>query len=160
MPKMDGLEVVQRIKGDEKNKSIPVISLTAKASQEDKAKGLDAGADDYIVKPFDPVELLARVRSMMRIKEMHDSLEEWNQTLEEKVRRWKRSSAWAALSAPSPPQIVDAVLKTTGATFSTPTAARSSSNSWTCGDLPPSRTTPSPRRSSNSSGTITRRWES
>lgn len=87
MPKMDGIEVVKRLKEDEKYKGIPVILLTAKGSQEDKVKGLDAGADDYVTKPFDSVELRARVRSMMRIKQMHDSLEEWNRTLEEKVER-------------------------------------------------------------------------
>ena len=87
MPKMNGLEVVRRLKAHEKHKSIPVILLTAKAAQEDKAAGLDAGADDYVTKPFDTVELLARVRAMMRIKEMHDTLEEWNRTLAEKVHQ-------------------------------------------------------------------------
>ncbi|MDH3445982.1 MAG: response regulator, partial [Deltaproteobacteria bacterium] len=87
MPKMNGLEVVRRLKAHEKHKSIPVILLTAKAAQEDKAAGLDAGADDYVTKPFDSVELLARVRAMMRIKEMHDTLEEWNRTLAEKVHQ-------------------------------------------------------------------------
>lgn len=85
MPRMNGIEAVQRLRQDEKHKAIPVILLTAKGSQEDKARGLDAGADDYVVKPFEPVELLARVRSMMRLKEMHDSLEEWNRTLKQKV---------------------------------------------------------------------------
>jgi len=85
MPKMNGIEVVRRLKQDERYKAIPVILLTAKASQEDKVKGLDAGADDYVVKPFDSIELLARVRSMTRLKQMHDSLEEWNRTLAEKV---------------------------------------------------------------------------
>ena len=78
MPKMNGLEVVKQLKQDERYKGIPVILLTAKASQEDKVKGLDAGADDYVVKPFESFELLARVRSMVRIKQMHDALEEWN----------------------------------------------------------------------------------
>lgn len=85
MPKMNGIEVLKQLRQDERFKTLPVILLTAKGSQEDKAKGLDAGADDYVVKPFETVELLARVRSMMRLKEMHDSLEEWNRTLSEKV---------------------------------------------------------------------------
>ena len=85
MPKMNGIEVVKQLKQDERYKGIPVILLTAKASQEDKVKGLDAGADDYVVKPFDSFELLARVRSMMRIKQMQDSLEEWNRGLTDKV---------------------------------------------------------------------------
>src|SRR3970282_2813186 len=86
MPNMNGLEVLGRLRKDEKHKGIPVILLTAKASQEDKVRGLDAGADDYVVKPFESFELLARVRSMLRIKEMHASLEEWNRTLGEKVQ--------------------------------------------------------------------------
>jgi adenylate cyclase len=85
MPKMNGLEVLRRLRADESHKAIPVILLTAKATQEDKVKGLDAGADDYVTKPFDAFELLARVRAMMRIKQLHDQLEEWNRTLADKV---------------------------------------------------------------------------
>ncbi len=87
MPNMNGLEVLGRLRKDEKHKGIPVILLTAKATQEDKIRGLDAGADDYVVKPFDSFELLARVRAMLRIKQMHDTLEEWNRTLADKVRQ-------------------------------------------------------------------------
>lgn len=87
MPKMTGLEVVQKLRKDDRFKSIPVILLTARASQEDKARGLDAGADDYVVKPFDSVELLARVRSMLRLKQMHDTLADLNRTLADKVDR-------------------------------------------------------------------------
>jgi len=85
MPRMNGLEVVKRLRQDERHKSLPVILVTAKGSQEDKIRGLDAGADDYVVKPFDSFELLARVRSMLRIKQLHDALDEWNRTLEGKV---------------------------------------------------------------------------
>jgi class 3 adenylate cyclase len=86
MPKMNGLEVLNSLKAHERHKSIPVILLTAKATQDDKIRGLDAGADDYVTKPFDAFELLARVRAMLRIKQMHDTLEEWNRDLAEKVR--------------------------------------------------------------------------
>jgi class 3 adenylate cyclase/CheY-like chemotaxis protein len=85
MPGMNGLEVLEHLRKDERHKSIPVILLTAKATQEDKVRGLDAGADDYVTKPFDSFELLARVRAMIRIKQMHDALEEWNRTLADKV---------------------------------------------------------------------------
>jgi adenylate cyclase len=112
MPRMNGIEVVKRLKQDERHKGIPVILLTAKGSQEDKARGLDAGADDYVVKPFEPVELLARVRSMVRIKEMRDALEEWNRTLAEKVNqqvaeieRMRRLKRYLS------PQIVETLLK-------------------------------------------------
>jgi class 3 adenylate cyclase len=87
MPKMSGLEVVKQLRNNDQHKGIPVILLTAKATQEDKIKGLDAGADDYVTKPFDSFELLARVRAMLRIKELHDRLEEWNRTLGEKVEQ-------------------------------------------------------------------------
>jgi DNA-binding response OmpR family regulator len=87
MPKMNGLEVLRRLRGDASHRSIPVILLTAKATQEDKVRGLDAGADDYVIKPFDSFELLARVRAMMRIKQMHDTLDEWNRSLSEKVKQ-------------------------------------------------------------------------
>jgi adenylate cyclase len=87
MPRMNGLEVLKHLRKDEKHKSIPVILLTAKATQEDKVRGLDAGADDYVIKPFDSFELLARVRAMMRIKQMHDTLDEWNRSLSQKVNQ-------------------------------------------------------------------------
>lgn len=87
MPKMNGLEVVKRLRANERQSGIPVILLTAKATQEDKVAGLDAGADDYVTKPFDSFELLARVRAMLRIKQMHDALEEWNRTLADKVNQ-------------------------------------------------------------------------
>jgi adenylate cyclase len=87
MPKMSGLAVVKQLRANDKHKGIPVILLTAKATLEDKIAGLDAGADDYVTKPFDSFELLARVRAMLRIKELHDRLDEWNRTLAEKVQQ-------------------------------------------------------------------------
>jgi class 3 adenylate cyclase len=87
MPRMNGLEVVKQLRASPEHKAIPVILLTAKATQEDKVAGLDAGADDYVTKPFDSVELLARVRAMMRLKEMHDTLEDWNRSLADTVKK-------------------------------------------------------------------------
>jgi diguanylate cyclase (GGDEF)-like protein len=73
MPKIDGFEVCQRLRNDSKTKGISVIMLTAKSLSADKVVGLTAGADDYIIKPFDPMELIARVKSAMRrSKEMRD----------------------------------------------------------------------------------------
>jgi class 3 adenylate cyclase/CheY-like chemotaxis protein len=112
MPRMNGIEVVKRLRQDEKRKTIPVILLTAKGSQEDKARGLDAGADDYVVKPFEPVELLARVRSMARLKQMHDSLEEWNRTLKQKVdQQVEEIERMRRLKRYLSPQIADTLLK-------------------------------------------------
>jgi diguanylate cyclase (GGDEF)-like protein len=66
MPKMDGFEVCQRLRRDGRTKGISVIMLTAKSLSADKVVGLTAGADDYMIKPFDPIELVARVKSALR----------------------------------------------------------------------------------------------
>ncbi|HJP65646.1 MAG TPA: response regulator [Actinomycetota bacterium] len=66
MPKMDGFEVAQRLRRDPRTATSSIIMLTAKALSSDKVLGLSSGADDYIIKPFDPVELLARVRGTLR----------------------------------------------------------------------------------------------
>jgi diguanylate cyclase (GGDEF)-like protein len=66
MPKLDGFEVAQRLRRDTRTSSSSIIMLTAKALSSDKVLGLSSGADDYIIKPFDPVELLARVKGTLR----------------------------------------------------------------------------------------------
>lgn len=72
MPKMDGLEVCRRIKSDRSLPFIPIILITAKTDSKDVVAGLDAGGDEYIAKPVDHGSLVARVKSMLRIKELHD----------------------------------------------------------------------------------------
>jgi DNA-binding NtrC family response regulator len=74
LPGMDGLEVVRKIKSNPRTRFIPVIMVTALADLEERIKGLDSGADDYITKPFKTFELLARVRSMLRIHRMYRDL--------------------------------------------------------------------------------------
>ena len=66
MPKIDGFEVCERLRSDTRTKNISVIMLTARSLSADKVVGLTAGADDYMIKPFDPVELIARVKSALR----------------------------------------------------------------------------------------------
>ena len=66
MPEMDGLTVLRRLRSSPATANVPVILLTAKALAEDRVRGLDFGADDYITKPFDVGELMARVRSVLR----------------------------------------------------------------------------------------------
>ena len=66
LPGDDGLTILKRIKGDKKTSAIPVIMITAKSTEFDKVIGLDSGADDYIVKPFGMMELVARVRALQR----------------------------------------------------------------------------------------------
>lgn len=66
LPKEDGLSVLKKIRSSEQTKKIPVIMVTAKATEIDKVKGLDLGADDYITKPFGVMELVSRVKAMLR----------------------------------------------------------------------------------------------
>jgi len=75
MPDMNGYEVCKIIKSDKKISYIPVIMLTAKKDRSDKVQGLDIGADDYVTKPFHKEELVARIRAMLRIKNIQTRLE-------------------------------------------------------------------------------------
>ena len=114
MPKIDGIEVCRRLKSDPTFPFTPVIMVTALSDSKDVVAGLEAGGDDYLAKPVDQQALSARVKSMLRIKSLHDTvqqqaqrlqaqsaeLERWNATLEqrvneqlaelEKIRRLKR----------------------------------------------------------------------
>jgi adenylate cyclase len=94
MPKLDGFEVCRRVKSDATLPFTPIILVTAKADSSDVVAGLDAGADEYLTKPIDQGALVARVRSMLRIKALHDqvqtqaaALADWNRTLEERVEQ-------------------------------------------------------------------------
>lgn len=75
LPKMDGLEVCQRLKANPATRLIPVVLLTAHGAMADRVRGLDAGADDFLSKPFVTVELTARVRSLTRLKRYTDDLD-------------------------------------------------------------------------------------
>jgi adenylate cyclase len=99
MPKMDGMEVCRRLKADPALPFMPIIMVTAKADSKDIVAGLEAGADEYLTKPVDHAALVARVKSMLRIKALHDTVQdqatrlaaqssqlaEWNRTLEQRV---------------------------------------------------------------------------
>lgn len=66
LPEEDGLSLLAWLRSDPKTKSLPVIMLTARGSEYDKVRGLESGADDYIPKPFGTMELVARVKALLR----------------------------------------------------------------------------------------------
>jgi two-component system, sensor histidine kinase and response regulator len=74
MPGMDGFKLCHKIKSDDKTKFLPVVIVTALKEKDEKLKGIEAGADDFLSKPVDKAELVARVRSILRIKSLHDEL--------------------------------------------------------------------------------------
>src|SRR6185503_3520327 len=76
MPGMDGLEVCRRLRSDPRTGRIPLIMLTAKATEADRIVGLELGADDYITKPFSPRELVARVKAILRRTASHSEPEQ------------------------------------------------------------------------------------
>ena len=78
MPEMDGLQVCQRLKADPLTRRIPVIFLTASNEMEHLVKGFEAGAVDYVTKPFNPPELLARVRTHVELQQARQRLREMN----------------------------------------------------------------------------------
>ena len=92
MPDISGYEVCRRIRANPSTRLLPVVMLTSSCDQ-DKVESIEAGADDFIARPFDPRELLSRVRSLLRIKEYQDAVQaqaaqlaEWTQTLEQHFR--------------------------------------------------------------------------
>ncbi|MFN2629122.1 MAG: response regulator, partial [Gaiellaceae bacterium] len=92
MPEMDGYAVCRALRADPSTQFLPVVMITASGEQE-KVAAIEAGADDFIAKPFDQAELLARVRSLLRIKQYHDTIEAqaaelaaWNRQLEQRVQ--------------------------------------------------------------------------
>jgi adenylate cyclase len=93
MPGLSGYEVCQRIRANSAGGLLPVIMVTALDPGQERVRGLEAGADDFLTKPINQAELLARVRSLLRIKTLYDTVQaqaaqlaEWNRTLEQRVR--------------------------------------------------------------------------
>jgi sigma-B regulation protein RsbU (phosphoserine phosphatase) len=93
MPDLDGYAVCRAIRAKPETAILPVVMVTALDPAQERVKGLDAGADDFLSKPINQPELLARVRSLLRIKQFHDQVQsqaselaEWNRTLETRVQ--------------------------------------------------------------------------
>jgi adenylate cyclase len=118
MPKMDGVDVCRHLKADPCLPFMPIIMLTAKTASQDIVAALDAGADEYLTKPVDHGALVARVKSMLRIKALNDTVQaqsaklaEWNATLEKRVNeQLSQLERLSRLKRFFSPQLVDAIL--------------------------------------------------
>src|SRR5215212_9613995 len=125
MPKLDGIGAVKALKADPSLPFIPVILVTARADAKDVIAGLEAGADDYLTKPVDHAALLARARAMLRIKGLHDTVQEqatrleaqsaelasWNRELETRVQaQLAEIERMQALKRFLPPQLAELIL--------------------------------------------------
>ena len=87
MPKMNGFEVTRRLKEDEGTKIIPIVMVTALGAVEDRVKAMEAGADDFLTKPVDKIELRARVSSLIKVKAYNDHIRNYQKELEAEVAR-------------------------------------------------------------------------
>ena len=88
MPGMDGFDTARALRARAESRAIPILMVTALNELDDKVKGLESGADDFLSKPFNTVELIARVRSLLRIKQLHDELQTRNRLLERLLTRY------------------------------------------------------------------------
>ena len=117
MPGIDGYEVCRRVRTDPATRFLPVVMITASGDQE-KVKAIEAGADDFIPKPFNQPELLARVKSLLRVKEYHDTIQaqaaelaEWNRSLETRVQQQLRElERLSRLRRFLPPQLAELII--------------------------------------------------
>ncbi len=88
MPEMDGFATTRALRAYSATETIPILMVTALNDTQEKVKGFEAGADDFVSKPFNGIELLARVNSLLRIKRLHDELVEKNKLLERVLMRY------------------------------------------------------------------------
>jgi len=122
MPKLDGFEVCRRLKADLALPFMPIILVTAKGESRDIVVGLDSGADEYLTKPVDHAALTARVKSILRLKALHDQVQaqaaelaEWNRTLEQRVaQQLAEIERMSRLKRFLAPQVAEAVISAGG----------------------------------------------
>jgi DNA-binding response OmpR family regulator len=118
MPGMSGYEVCQKLRANPSTGLLPVVMVTALDPAQERVRGLEAGADDFLTKPLNQPELLARVRSLLRIKSLYDTvqaqaaqLSEWNRTLEQRVdEQVTQLDRLSRLKRFFSPQLVDAIV--------------------------------------------------
>jgi class 3 adenylate cyclase len=111
MPGMSGYDVCRKIRADPATALLPVVMVTALDPGEERVKGLDAGADDFLTKPIHQAELLARVRSLLRVKSLWDQLAELNRTLEARVtEQVSQLERLARLKRFFSPQLAEAIV--------------------------------------------------
>ncbi len=99
MPEMSGIDLCRRLKSDTRTRAIPLVLITSKAEREAKIEGLNAGADDYVTKPFHPLELLARVRALLRTRQLQIDLDARNRELVAMIARTDAARREAELFA-------------------------------------------------------------
>ena len=153
MPEMDGYEVCRILRADPATRMLPIVMLTSSGDQ-DKVRSIEAGADDFIARPLDHHELLARVRSLLRIKQYHDTVQaqaaelaELNRTLESRVQAQVHElDRLGRMRRFLSPQLAELILSGETTPCSTAIDARSPSSSATCAGSPRSPRPPSPRR--------------
>jgi adenylate cyclase len=88
MPRLNGYDACRRLKADPLTQFVPIVIVTAREADEEKIQAIEAGADDFITKPFNSLMLLTRVRSLLRIKRLHDALEARNTLLRQVLNRY------------------------------------------------------------------------
>ncbi len=120
MPELNGVEVLHQLRVDKKMGNIPVIFISADASEQTQFKGLDDGADDYVVKPIQPLALLARVRNLLRRKRAEDALERLNQELEQRIEERTLALSIAKEAAETANRAKNAFLRTVSHELRTP----------------------------------------
>ena len=100
MPEMDGFEVCRQIKEDQKLRNIPVIMITALTAKQDRVRGIEAGAEEFLSKPFDRTEALARIKILLKVKELNDDeLQIANEKLQTEIAERERANEQLRLLA-------------------------------------------------------------
>jgi len=102
MPHMDGYELMRRLKSSERWQATPFVFLTAKADVDMRIEGLEAGADEYITKPFNSLELLARVKAVLRLRDLKSETEQQKHEIAELTRRLGSADSYGGIVGTSP----------------------------------------------------------